>query len=376
MKKKHIAIIGGGIVGSTAAFKLAKAGHSVTVFDEGTGQATAAAAGIICPWLSQRRNKEWYHLTATGASYYPVLMEELATENITEIPYKQVGTYVFKHTQQQLEKLLNIAEKRRETAPMIGDISIVTKEEITKKIPGWQGQEGAVFCSGGGRVDGKLLTEELLSLAKKYGASIINKKVALTVDNEQIFIVHDEKIQKFDKIILATGAWLKEILTPLPLSVDVRPQKGQLIEIQMDTNNYYTDDWPVCMLHGEIDFLPFHNGRIIVGATHENDKGFDLSPDSTLQNHMYEEVVKLFPTLKEFPIERDRIGTRAYTSDFAPFFGEIADYPQLLVASGLGSSGLTSGAYIGELLSQMAQDITPDFPYKNYTPANYIHKKI
>ncbi|MGY3724096.1 Glycine/D-amino acid oxidase [Granulicatella balaenopterae] len=375
MKQKNIAIIGAGIVGSTAAFKLAKAGINVTVFDEGTGQATAGAAGIICPWLSQRRNKEWYHLTSTGASYYPQLMAELEKENIAEIPYKQVGTYVFKHKEQQLEKLLKIAQKRREDAPMIGDLKIVTKEEIQEKIPGWQGQDGAVFCSGGGRVDGKLLTEELLTLAKKYGATIIRKKVSLTLYKERIFVVNDGEMQEFDQIILATGAWLKEILSPLPLSVDVRPQKGQLIEIQMDTTKYYTDNWPVCMLHGEIDFLPFHNGRIIVGATHENDKGFDLTPDKELQNHMYEEVIKLYPGLKNYPIDRDRIGTRAYTSDFAPFFGQLADYPQLLVASGLGSSGLTSGAYIGELLSQVAQGTTPDFPCENYNPANYIHKK-
>lgn len=374
MKQKNIAIIGAGIVGSTAAFKLAKQGYSVTVFDEGIGQATAGAAGIICPWLSQRRNKEWYHLTATGASYYPLLMAELKKENIAEIPYKQVGTYVFKHKEQQLEKLLKIAQKRREDAPMIGDLTIVTKEEVQEKIPGWQGQDGAVFCSGGGRVDGKLLTEELLTLAQKYGATIIRKKVSLTLDKERIFVVNNGNMQEFDKIILATGAWLKEILSPLPLSVDVRPQKGQLIEMQMDTTKYHTDDWPVCMLHGEIDFLPFHNGRIIVGATHENDKGFDLTPDKELQNHMYEEVIKLYPALKDYPIERDRIGTRAYTSDFAPFFGQLADYPQLLVASGLGSSGLTSGAYIGELLSQIAQDLTPEFPCENYNPANYIHK--
>ena len=113
MKNKKIAIIGAGIVGSTAAYKLAKAGHSVTIFDEGTGQATAGAAGIICPWLSQRRNKQWYHLTSTGASYYPILMKELQQEGITEIPYKQVGTYVFKHKEEQLEKLLTIAEKRK-----------------------------------------------------------------------------------------------------------------------------------------------------------------------------------------------------------------------------------------------------------------------
>lgn len=55
--KKKIAVIGGGIVGATASYYSAKAGYSVSVFDSGTGQATAAAAGIICPWLSRRRNK-------------------------------------------------------------------------------------------------------------------------------------------------------------------------------------------------------------------------------------------------------------------------------------------------------------------------------
>ena len=56
-----IAIVGAGIVGSTAAYYLSKEkGVEVTVFDHGLGQATKAAAGIISPWFSKRRNKAWY----------------------------------------------------------------------------------------------------------------------------------------------------------------------------------------------------------------------------------------------------------------------------------------------------------------------------
>ena len=47
-----------------------------------------------------------------------------------------------------------------------------------------------------------------------------------------------------------------------------------------------------------------------------------------------------------------QVGTRAYTSDFAPFFGPLFDEPNLIVASGLGSSGLTTGPYIGYLLAE------------------------
>lgn len=58
MTKKKVAIIGAGIVGASAAYFLSQREDlDVTIFDEGTGQGTAAAAGIISPWLSRRRNK-------------------------------------------------------------------------------------------------------------------------------------------------------------------------------------------------------------------------------------------------------------------------------------------------------------------------------
>lgn len=47
-----------------------------------------------------------------------------------------------------------------------------------------------------------------------------------------------------------------------------------------------------------------------------------------------------------------RVGTRAYTSDFAPFFGPLPELPHLVVASGLGSSGLTTGPFIGYQLAE------------------------
>ena len=43
---------------------------------------------------------------------------------------------------------------------------------------------------------------------------------------------------------------------------------------------------------------------------------------------------------------------RAYTDDFAPFFGPVEQGEGLSVASGLGSSGLTTGPYIAYLLAQ------------------------
>ena len=72
-----VAIIGAGIVGSTAAYYLSKAAQvDVTVYDHGVGQATKAAAGIISPWFSKRRNKAWYRLARLGADFYQELVED------------------------------------------------------------------------------------------------------------------------------------------------------------------------------------------------------------------------------------------------------------------------------------------------------------
>ncbi|WP_455224112.1 NAD(P)/FAD-dependent oxidoreductase [Granulicatella sp.] len=373
----RIAIIGAGIVGATAAYQLSKNSEvKLVVYDDGIGQATKAAAGIICPWLSQRRNKDWYRLTARGASYYPELMAELEEDGVTQLPYEQVGALIFKKTPELLEKLEKIAAERREGEERIGTLTKVEEESISSYVPGWNGTHGAIHCSGGGRVDGKLLVEQQLFLAKQNGASIQQEKVSLTRDEEgKVVVKTNDGLEQFDKIIVASGAWVKELIEPLGYYVDVRPQKGQLIELELQTIEP-TDDWPVCMLHGEIDILPFEDGKIIVGATHENDQGFDLTDNQELQQKMYEEACEVFPPLKEAKWLGSRIGTRAYTSDFLPFFGNVPGEETLFVASGLGSSGLTSGVWIGALLAQLSAGDTPLFNVDSYTPGNYIQKII
>ena len=74
---KKVAIVGVGIVGSTAAYYLSKeADIEVTVFDHGNGQATKAAAGIIIPGFSKRRHKAWYKMALLGADFYVVLLAD------------------------------------------------------------------------------------------------------------------------------------------------------------------------------------------------------------------------------------------------------------------------------------------------------------
>ena len=94
-------------------------------------------------------------------------------------------------------------------------------------------------------------------------------------------------------------------------------KRGNCEDYQLDLD---TDDYPVVMPEGELDIIPFQKGKISMGATHENEMGFDLTVDQALLNQMETEALAYYPELAQAEVIGERVGTRAYTSDFSPFW--------------------------------------------------------
>ena len=363
---KKVAIVGAGIVGATAAYYLSKeADVEVTVFDHGYGQATKAAAGIISPWFSKRRNKAWYKMARLGADFYVDLLADLEKNGQKIDFYQRSGVLLLKKDDSKLEELYDLALQRRDESPLIGELAILDQAAASSLFPGLEGFERLLYASGGARVDGQLLVSRLLEVSQ---VKVIKKEVSLTplasgyqIDN-----------QMFDQVILSTGAWLGHILEPLGYEVDVRPQKGQLRDYQVEQD---MGAFPVVMPEGEWDLIPFSGGKLSLGATHENDMGFDLAVDENLLQQMAEVASSFYPSLKEALISGERVGIRAYTSDFSPFFGQVPDLSNVYAASGLGSSGLTTGPIIGYHLAQMLQGRSGVLDPADYPTERYIKKK-
>lgn len=273
--------------------------------------------------------------------------------------------------------MFTIGKKRKVDAPEIGDLAILSPEEIREKMPLYTGANSAVWASGGARVDGGRLVDLLLSKAQANGAHVVRQHVTFeknTDSNDSTYIVKTKQSSKqFDSVILSASAWLPDLLMPMNYAVDIRPQKGQLVELQL--TNWVTDDWPVIMPEGESDIIPFENGKIIIGATHENEKGFNLTIDKDMLNNMVLEGTTQFSNeLHQAEISTYRSGTRAYTSDFAPFFGEVPDLPNVFAASGFGSTGLTAGPLVGQCLAQMVTSEPTTLPVEDYPIEDYIKK--
>lgn len=336
---KRIAIIGAGVVGSVAAFYLSQAGLQVDVYDESQGQATQAAVGIICPWISQRRNMEWYQLVEDGAQFYHQLMIDVEDHSF----YTQSGSL---HLHKNLDKLYQLALKRHASAKIMGDVQILEGESLKPYLMEGVLVDKALYIEGSACVDGARMVETLLTQACHFGARHIHKKVFL--DATQPLVIDGVG---YDGVIVSAGAWMSDVFQHLPLSIDVYPQKGQLIEyphfFDIEEKHY-----PFIIPQGELDIMFDLNGSLIIGASHENEKGFDLKPDDEVLHRLHQEAIQYLPFLKGRFDYQSRVGTRAHSSDFNPFYGELPQIPNLYVASALGSSGLTSGPIIGYRLAQ------------------------
>lgn len=356
---KKIAIIGGGIIGLTLANYIDLKKYNVTIYDHPVGQATKASAGIISPWLSKRRNKKWYQLAKDGAAFYPKLVKDFG---LTSTVYQQTGTLILRKDD-ELEPLMHLAQERKLTAPEIGDIRLLTAKEVTKKLPLLK-ESPALFISGGGKLDGASYLETLKKRALSQNILFKNSRAQLSRESDHWVVTTQEESDSFDAIALCAGPGLSGLLEPLGLLTDIRPQKGQLLVF--DTPYKTSGKWPVAMLDGESDLIPFENGQILVGATHENDGGVDLTPTEEAFELLKQKTVPFLAEsafFEEHPATY-RVGTRAYTSDFAPFFNYLPDDPTAVVASGLGSSGLTTGPYIGLLLAKYFNEGKND--WENY----------
>lgn len=374
---RRIGIIGGGIVGSTAAFYLSKAGLDVTLIDDNRGQGTKAAAGIICPWLSLRRNKAWYFLVSQGAEFYRQMMADIENEGLNNKNiFQETGTIMIRRTDKRVRQDLDQAEVKRETAPAMGQVKALRPDDIKKFIPIIQSDYPGTWIEGGGRVDGANLVQNLQDLSQKYGCKIFREPARLAYidpknDRRVKVLITDQELT-FDQLLLSPGPGLAKLLQDLGYQVDLQTQKGQLFKVAF--NHPDQAKWPVIMPFGQADIIPWPDGSITIGASHEDGQDLDLRVDLGPLKALKEEAQAWFPDLAKLEAIEIKVGYRAHSSDYSVILGQVPDLDQVWAVSGLGSSGLTSGPYLGYQWAQLLLTGQTDIPEEDFPIRKYIKK--
>src|SRR5690625_848063 len=362
---KKVIIIGSGILGATAAYRLVKQGIDVTLIDrQDRGQATEAAAGIICPWLAQRRNKAWYHLARSGAKMYPDLIDELTEAGETATGYKRVGAIRLHTDEDKLQSTKERVLKRRIDAPEIGDVTLLDEQETQAHMPIVDPDFRSLYVHGAARVDGRALRHALLRQVEKGGAKLITGHADLIANGNRVIgaRVRETDIEA-DLVIATCGAWMNTLFAPIDIHFSGHQQKEQNRHLSLPHTD--TGNWPVVMPPNNQYMLTLHD-RIIVGATHETKEGFNSRITAGGVHEILNQALKIAPGLSNSTYIETRVGFRPFTPGSIPIIGPLPNYDGVLLANGLGASGLTTGPFVGTQLAKLALDQPLDIQLENY----------
>lgn len=365
---KKVIVIGLGIVGAVTSYQLARRNMKVIMIDsEELGRSTFAAAGMVNPWTTKRRNKAWYKLATLGAKWYDVLMQQLHEDSFTNCGYEKVGALHLHNDETKLQEFITAITERQKTEPAMGNIEVLNEEETFNLFPYIKKEYKSVYISGVGRVDGELLTKTLMNGAKKYGATHITGKAELIVEQDEVrgVKVNEESIYA-DAVIMTNGIWMPELLTKIAIDMPLTVRKGENIHLQ---TNEQTDSLPIVIPPSNKYILPFTNGKIIVGTTFKR-VSFAERIKEPQANGIYEilhETLQVAPKFAEAKITDIRTGFRPYTANSLPLFGPIPNVKNLYGGNGLGASGLSTGPMIGLQLAKLLNNEPLDVNIEDYS---------
>ncbi|MGW7514896.1 NAD(P)/FAD-dependent oxidoreductase [Streptomyces sp. NPDC054796] len=380
----RIVVIGSGVAGAAAAYELARSGADTVLVDSAAeGRATSAGAGIICPWTSRLRDPAWYMLASAGAEHYPALLAALSEDGEEDIGYRRVGALrlLDPGDQEGAEAVRSLVATRASVSALAGDVSLLTGDEAVRLFPPLRHEGPVLRVEGGARLDGRLLRDALRRAAVRRGARTVRGTARIEARDGRVrgVSVGDELVAA-DGVVAAAGAWSPALLGPLGVHVEVTPQRGQIVHLRLPDAGTGTDAgtdagtgtdtarWPVVLPRSSHYLLAFDGSRVVVGATREEGSGFDHRVTAGGLAEVLGEALAVAPGLATATHVETRVGFRPMGPDVRPLLGTVPACEGLVVANGLGSSGLTMGPYVGALAARLALGTPPGLDLTPYDP--------
>ena len=196
-----VVIIGGGIVGLTAALTLAERNIPVVVLEKGR------IAGE-----QSSRNLGWIRKTSRAADDIPLaqaadrLWAGMAARVGCDVGYRQAGIMFIARNDAQMA----LHESWfKAVAPLALDTRLLSKAEIATRVPGGQGHwTGGIFTASDGRAEPTLAASAIAKAAIARGAIIVEQCAVRTLetsDGKVSGVITERGEIRCDQVLLASG---------------------------------------------------------------------------------------------------------------------------------------------------------------------------
>ncbi|MBA4186431.1 MAG: glycine oxidase ThiO [Planctomycetaceae bacterium] len=325
-KHPDVAIIGGGIIGLTCAYFLAKAGLAVEVFDRGDmgKEASWAGAGIIPPGNPVAAATPIDRLRAIGSMRYPGFSAELRELTGLDNGYLRCGAIEF--LEDDPTEILDVwraegivydrlhRQVREVIAPGLGD------------VPG-----EPYYLPDCAQVRNPWHLRALIAACEQMGVELHPHakidRVRRTSSGTAMELV-GVRTHEANRVLIAAGPWSEELLRR-HASPGVHPVRGQIVLLKTPDRVFSR----VLML-GKRYLVPRIDGHVLVGSTEEPEAGFEKANTAEAVAELIGLAVRTVPALANAELVKCWSGLRPGSPDGSPFIGPVPGWDNVFVATG------------------------------------------
>jgi len=371
-------VIGGGVIGTSVAWHLAKQriGEVVLLERDRLGSGTTWHSAGNITWKPSRDHD-------APILYALETVERLKAETGQETGWLKTGRMFFAgsaEVRRDLEAFDKAARERGIEARWLEPREAVALNPLLDP----SAVEAIWLNSLSGRLNPADLTAAYAGAARLAGATIRENVeiTGLSVTGGRVTGVETSAgFVAADVIVVAAGLWSRLLLQPLGVALAQWPCEHFYViaevspRLARETPSFVAPDH---LLYGREEV-----GKFMVGFFDENAKTLDpadlpnpfaftlLPPDWDKIAPYFERAMRLFPTLEQAPIRHFVNGPESFTPDGLPLIGRIRDVDGLLVATAMNSVGVTWSAMTGAVIADLVADATPRFDARRYDPARF-----
>jgi glycine oxidase len=319
----RIIIVGGGVIGLSIAWRLARegAGKQVLLLDahragEGTSR---VSAGMVAPIAEAGfEDPNFIRFARLSRERYRSFVADVSADADSPVVLGEEGSIIVAIHRDDVDAMRRVYEHRRHAELPVEWLSGTQARELEPTLT--PRVSAAMWIAYDGQVNPRTLLPALVRACIKRGVELREgaRVSRIVIDGDSVVgvEVNGEGVEA-DVVVLAAGAW-SGMIGGLPEDVvpPVRPIRGQIMRLKR-TADFATKH----VVRGPRAYLlPKDDGTVVVGATQE-EAGFDATATAGGIKGILENAWEMVPSIYDLPIERIEVGLRPGTRDHLPLIG-------------------------------------------------------
>jgi glycine oxidase len=368
-----VIVIGGGLIGSSIALRLAQAKLRVLVFDRGEpgAEASSAAAGMIAPQGETPEPDAFFALCAASHALFPGFVSEIEELSGQEVGFRREGSLLVAVEEKQVAEL----EKLFWTQTRAGlPLERLTPASLQHKMPGLSSEiRLALGISEDYWVDNEKLTRAVIEAAQRLGVRFYAHCPAeeVNVRENRVEAIHansghaggETTLFSAGCFVLAAGCWSEGLAAQVGLALPMQPCRGQMMEFESP------HELPYVVRAGIHYLVPRSPRRVVVGTTVEY-AGFEKAVMAEGLQSILNGAMRFAPFLKDCSFRRAWAGLRPDTADHLPVLG-YSKLQNLILATGHFRHGILLAPVTAQQISELVLARSTSLSLEAYRPTRF-----